>query len=172
MRVALISTWETDCGIAGYSGKLVPALRDAGIEVDVLSIDRRELAYLTTGEMMAWWDQVAGRCSAADAVHIQHEFAFFAGAYGYSASARVFSHFLKQLRSNRVPVLTTFHTEPFFFRASRRANAELPVMAALVESNLQNVDHGDASSLGYFQMQTIYWMDAYPGYPERPDLQL
>src|SRR3954447_25345989 len=132
MRVALISTWETDCGIAGYSGKLVPALRDAGIEVDVLSIDRRELAYVTTGEMMAWWDQVAERCSAADAVHIQHEFAFFAGAYGYSASARVFSHFLKQLRSNRVPVLTTFHTEPFFFRASRRANADLPRDALLV----------------------------------------
>ena len=32
--------------------------------------------------------------------------------------------------------------------------AELPVMAALVESELRNLPYGDRASLGYFQMQT------------------
>jgi hypothetical protein len=49
---------------------------------------------------------------------------------------------------------------------------ELPVMAALVESELQNLDHGDAASVGYFQMQTTYWLERYPGYPDKPELQL
>jgi putative peptide zinc metalloprotease protein len=49
---------------------------------------------------------------------------------------------------------------------------ELPVMAALVESGLKNLDHGDAASLGYFQMQTTVWLKDYPGYPDDPGLQL
>ena len=50
---------------------------------------------------------------------------------------------------------------------------ELPVMAALVESNLKNLNYGDADSLGYFQMRTSIWNNgAYAGYPTNPDLQL
>ena len=51
--------------------------------------------------------------------------------------------------------------------------AELPVMAALVESNLSNLDYGDASSLGYFQMlQTIWDKGEYAGYADKPELQM
>src|SRR2546423_11304124 len=50
---------------------------------------------------------------------------------------------------------------------------ELPVMASLVESELHNVDHGDADSLGYFQMRTSVWdQGEYAGFPQRPDLQV
>jgi hypothetical protein len=49
---------------------------------------------------------------------------------------------------------------------------ELPVMAALVESDMRNVPYGDRASLGYFQMQTTYWLERYPGYPHKPELQL
>jgi hypothetical protein len=49
---------------------------------------------------------------------------------------------------------------------------ELPVMAALVESNLRNLPYGDRASVGYFQMQTSYWLERYPGYPHKPELQL
>lgn len=50
---------------------------------------------------------------------------------------------------------------------------ELPVMAALVESGLANLNYGDADSLGYFQMRTSFWnKGAYAGYPTNPDLQL
>jgi hypothetical protein len=51
--------------------------------------------------------------------------------------------------------------------------AELPVMAALVESNLTNVNYGDADSLGYFQMRTSIWdQGEYAGFSQNPELQL
>lgn len=53
--------------------------------------------------------------------------------------------------------------------------AELPVMAALVESGrlMQNLDHGDRDSVGLFQMRTrIHNKGEYAGYPSRPELQI
>jgi hypothetical protein len=50
---------------------------------------------------------------------------------------------------------------------------ELPVMAALVESGLSNLGHGDADSLGFFQMRTSVWNSGpYAGYPDNPELQV
>lgn len=50
---------------------------------------------------------------------------------------------------------------------------ELPVMAALVESGLKNLNYGDADSLGFFQMRTSIWNKGiYKGYAKNPDLQL
>jgi hypothetical protein len=51
--------------------------------------------------------------------------------------------------------------------------AELPVMAALVESGLRNLNYGDADSVGFFQMRTSIWNKGkYKGYLKKPDLQL
>lgn len=50
---------------------------------------------------------------------------------------------------------------------------ELPVMAALVESNVQNLAYGDADSVGYFQIPVRIWNKAqYAGFPDKPELQL
>jgi hypothetical protein len=49
---------------------------------------------------------------------------------------------------------------------------ELPVMAALVESNVQNLTGGDADSVGFFQMRVGLWnRGEYAGYPDNPGLQ-
>lgn len=51
--------------------------------------------------------------------------------------------------------------------------AELPVMAALVESGLKNLNYGDRDSVGFFQMRTGIWnQGAYTGYAEKPELQV
>jgi NlpC/P60 family len=51
--------------------------------------------------------------------------------------------------------------------------AELPVMTSLVESGMRNLDHGDADSVGLFQMRLSVWDHGdYEGYPDDPDLQL
>ena len=50
--------------------------------------------------------------------------------------------------------------------------AQLPVMAALVESSLSNVDFGDADSLGYFQMRVSIWERDYPGFAKDPEKQI
>jgi hypothetical protein len=56
---------------------------------------------------------------------------------------------------------------------SRGIPPELPVMAALVESGLRNVDHGDADSVGFFQMRVGIWdQGPYEGYGDNPELQL
>jgi cell wall-associated NlpC family hydrolase len=50
---------------------------------------------------------------------------------------------------------------------------ELPVMAALVESSMHNLNHGDADSLGYFQMRSSVWNQGpYAGYANNAQLQL
>ena len=51
--------------------------------------------------------------------------------------------------------------------------AELPVMAALVESGVRNLSFGDADSVGFFQMRVSIWnRGAYAGYPQNPGLQI
>ena len=56
---------------------------------------------------------------------------------------------------------------------SRTIPAELPVMAALVESGLKNLPAGDSDSAGYFGMRRSIWdTGAYAGFPTRPELQL
>jgi hypothetical protein len=59
-------------------------------------------------------------------------------------------------------------------RASARGlPEELPVMAALVESGMQNASSGHADSVGFFQMRTGIWNHGpYAGYPDRPELQV
>ena len=50
---------------------------------------------------------------------------------------------------------------------------ELPVMAALVESDLENLDFGDGDRMGYFAMRTSIWnTGTYAGFPTDPPLQL
>jgi hypothetical protein len=50
---------------------------------------------------------------------------------------------------------------------------ELPIMAALTESGLRDLNYGDADSVGFFQMRVGIWNTGdYAGYPDRPELQL
>ena len=50
---------------------------------------------------------------------------------------------------------------------------ELPVMASLVESGLQNVGGGDADSAGFFQMRVATWAQGpYAGFSGNPELQV
>jgi hypothetical protein len=50
---------------------------------------------------------------------------------------------------------------------------ELPVMGALVESGLQNLNYGDGDRRGYFQMRTGIWdTGPYAGFQTNPPLQL
>jgi cell wall-associated NlpC family hydrolase len=50
---------------------------------------------------------------------------------------------------------------------------ELPVMAALVESGVKNLNFGDADSVGFFQMRVSIWNQGeYAGYPDNPGLQI
>lgn len=56
---------------------------------------------------------------------------------------------------------------------ARGIPGELPVMAALVESGLKNLNAGDVDSKGYFAMRVAIWNTGpYAGFPDNPELQL
>jgi hypothetical protein len=56
---------------------------------------------------------------------------------------------------------------------ARGVPGELPVMAALAESNLHNLNFDDIDSAGYFQQRKNIWnTGAYSGFPDHPELQL
>ena len=62
-----------------------------------------------------------------------------------------------------------------YYAVKAHIPAELPVMAALVESNLHNLPPGttDADTAGYFQMRISIWNTGpYAGFPTNPQLQL
>lgn len=112
MRVGMITTWQTDCGIAGYSDALATALAEHGVEVEIVEIDRFEHRYMTRRELRAEHKRIAAHASRCDVVHVQHEFGFFAGAYGYASSLRTLN---ASLSAVDVPAVVTFHTEPHPF---------------------------------------------------------
>jgi hypothetical protein len=56
---------------------------------------------------------------------------------------------------------------------ARGIPGELPVMAALVESGLKNLNSGGADQVGYFGMRVSIWnAGPYAGFPDNPVLQL
>ena len=51
--------------------------------------------------------------------------------------------------------------------------AQLPVMAALVESGLRNLPPSEAGNAGFFQMRVSLWdQGKYAGFPGDPELQM
>ncbi len=56
---------------------------------------------------------------------------------------------------------------------ARGIPGELPVMGALVESGLKNLNGGDADQKGFFGMREGIWNSGpYAGFPDHPELQL
>jgi Bacterial Ig domain len=56
---------------------------------------------------------------------------------------------------------------------ARGIPGELPVMGALVESNLKNLNAGDSDAKGFFAMREAIWNQGeYAGFPDHPELQL
>ena len=49
---------------------------------------------------------------------------------------------------------------------------ELPIMASMVESGMKNLHFGDADSVGFYQMRVSIWEKEYPGYQDKPELQV
>lgn len=113
MRVLHLSTWNDQCGIADYARQLVAALQcQPGAVNEVYPQRRHHPALIADGALRELFEGVLVLASAADLVHIQHEFAFFAGRRGYAHSVRQFGWLLTQLRQRDVPIVTTFHNEP------------------------------------------------------------
>jgi glycosyltransferase involved in cell wall biosynthesis len=116
--VAMVTTWQTQCGIADYASDLSTALVDAGVDCSTVEVDRQRMRYMTEDELHVEFARLADRAAGHDVVHIQHEYGFFAGAYGWGVSLRVLQRFLKALRRHTPMVVVTMHTEPVLLEQS------------------------------------------------------
>jgi FkbM family methyltransferase len=112
--VTQVSTWKVQCGIAEYTALLCRGLEQHGVHCDVVPIDRDRAGYLAKRELSGYFERLGDQLRDAELVHIQHEFAFFAGGYHFRASIANFRRLLKAACTHGRPVLVTFHTSPFY----------------------------------------------------------
>lgn len=115
MRVLHVSTWEEQCGSASYARQLLASLETLpDVICDVYPARRVHQHQTPPGdeELHDLFEGLLVLANSVDVVHIQHEFAFFAGTHGYARSVRTFGWLLGQLRARGVPVVVTFHRDP------------------------------------------------------------
>ncbi len=98
MKVGMLTTWQTKCGIATYSEALLDAMKPLrDVEFDIVPI--------TPGILpLSHYEERAERLNACDVVHIQHEYGFWGG---YVPGKNRY-HTLRRLI--RRPVVLTGHT--------------------------------------------------------------
>ncbi len=109
-KIALVSTWGLECGIAIYTKDLAYALEEAGIEVVVLAEKAPGINDATQGipvyrcwlrgnSLTELWEEVEKQ--SPDLVHIQHHGAFFPDD--------LLASFLWKLKNKGIPGIVTFH---------------------------------------------------------------
>ncbi|MDZ8053667.1 MAG: glycosyltransferase [Aulosira sp. ZfuVER01] len=114
MKIVQFSTWNVPCGIAGYTKGLVQGMLDNGITCEVIPLEEKKTKYMTREEIKNYFQYCSQQLIKYDVIHIQHEFSFFAGSYGYNESIINFNFFLQELLKSNKRVFVTFHTEPSF----------------------------------------------------------
>lgn len=115
MRVAHVSTWDTECGIARYTQYLKQGLERVGVDGDVVAIDRDRTRYLARRELRHYYSGLAEQLHDSDLIHIQHEFGFFGDDRNYRSMVFEFRRFLKASLQLGKPVFITFHTDPYWY---------------------------------------------------------
>lgn len=79
-RIALISSYDIDCGIASYSKHLVPALRQQGFDVQVFPVPvaiLRATTFAKNRKASLWLNNMCGELRSFDVVNLQMEPSLF-----------------------------------------------------------------------------------------------
>jgi glycosyltransferase involved in cell wall biosynthesis len=113
-KIGILSTWKTVCGIADFTANYVNGLEALGYSAQVVPIDREAQRYLSRRELAADFERLGELLTEFDVVHVQHEFGFFAGAYGIYESIDNFNRLLRKVGGPGRRLVVTFHTLPPF----------------------------------------------------------
>lgn len=136
-RLAMVTSWDSRCGIAEYSRYLLEAVREKRpeLEVEVLSSAQENLWRDSLVPARACWtgadDRLEGlrrelACGRFDAVHFQFNFGFF--------SLEPLANIIRELKQSGRTVLITFHST-----ADTRVNGKLASLGT-ISAALQLVD--------------------------------
>jgi glycosyltransferase involved in cell wall biosynthesis len=131
MRVLHLSTWDRPCGIATYCGNLVRALDNLGVQNDVYPLEPELWKSYVASDITEFQEDIARQARGYDLVHIQHEHGLFGHGLGYKKSSRNFGGVLQKLQAEEIPVVATFHTDPF---GDKQRNVSRLSLATLHES--------------------------------------
>lgn len=115
MKIAFVSRWGVQCGIATYTDQLVQAITRAGPECECAAENVRGLKEISIESRIAYdrcWDGRIGsfegifqlmRRIRPDVIHFQHEF-------GLMDSPKPMLEMMGRLKSLRTPTIFTCHT--------------------------------------------------------------
>lgn len=115
MKIAFVSRWGVQCGIATYTDQLVNAITQAGPECECAAENVRGLKQITVESRIAYdrcWDGRIGsfdgifqfmKSTRPDVIHFQHEF-------GLMDSAKPMMEMMGRLKALRTPTVFTCHT--------------------------------------------------------------
>lgn len=118
MRILLLSTTGAYCGISTYTKNLAKNLEKVWDEPCVHSIpDKIDFQYFSSDEVFRFFDDFSKKARDYDVVHIQHEFGIYEAGKGYFFGVKVFARLLRRLRTQGIPVIVTFHSEPLSHRS-------------------------------------------------------
>lgn len=96
LKIALITTWHTRCGVATYSENLVKALAEQGITVYVVRVSR--FGQKAQESLLNVVQQIP--VDKIDLIHCQHEYGIFQGLE---------QEFYVTLKALKKPIITTMH---------------------------------------------------------------
>ncbi len=136
-RLAMVTSWDSRCGIAEYSRYLLEAVREKrpGLEIEVLSSPQENLWRDSLVPARACWTGADDRLEGLrrelargrfDAVHFQFNFGFF--------SLEPLANIIRELKQAGKAVLVTFHST-----ADTRVNGKLASLGS-ISAALQLVD--------------------------------
>lgn len=128
-RLAMVTSWDSRCGIAEYSRYLLRALRGKtpGIEIEVLSSPQENLWRDSLVPAKACWTGAGDRLEGLrrelargrfDAVHFQFNFGFF--------DLQQLAGIVRELKQSGKAVLITFHST-----ADTKVNGKLASLASI-----------------------------------------
>ena len=116
MKVLHITTTHSLCGIANYAASLMQGLELNGVENTVFSLDVATMKTLSYPQAEAYLNEALAMAidqdghPVVDAVHIQHEYAFFQGKFPRYKSLRLTAGLIKSFEDLGLPVFVTMHS--------------------------------------------------------------
>lgn len=144
MRVLLVTSWDTPCGIADYAWSLRESVQRADPEIEVIPDPATLDPYEVRRKYCSHRDVQAGK-TTIDLIHLNHHDALHA-----RWTAHHVREFTREGQTGGIPVVVTYHD-------TRERLEDCPKLAALAQVASSTIVHEPVEGL-----HAIYWRQGVP----------